>query len=154
MSQMSSSLGLRIGDGQAVQQALTDDADLDEHVIAVELGLDRVAVALRLVMQILITAVAGQRRHALHPEVAGEHATPMRWFAPPVFPSQPVRVTAPCMPISGENGPGKKSDLAARARTSSMLRGAMSRRRSASVIRVHGVIFGRASPSAAPVPAR
>jgi len=34
------------------------------------------------------------------------------WFAPQVSPFQPLRVTIPCMPISGANGPGEKSEPA------------------------------------------
>ena len=37
----------------------------------------------------------------------------MRWLAPQVVPSQPLRVTMPWMPISGANGPGLKSEPAA-----------------------------------------
>src|SRR5205085_2991221 len=33
-------------------------------------------------------------------------STLMRWFAPHVVPSQPVRVTIPWIPMSGANGPG------------------------------------------------
>src|SRR5262249_39705691 len=40
-------------------------------------------------------------------------ATLMRWLAPQVSPFQPLRVTMPCMPISGANGPGLKSEPAA-----------------------------------------
>ena len=60
-------------------------------------------------------------------------ATLIRWFAPQVVPSQPVRVTIPWIPISGENGPGLKSDpAAARTPASSMVRNAMLRFMSAS----------------------
>jgi len=54
------------------------DVGLTEHVIGVKLGGDRVAIALRLAMQKLIAAVAGQRLHVLHPEVVGERTDQMR----------------------------------------------------------------------------
>ena len=40
-------------------------------------------------------------------------STLMRWLAPQVSPFQPLRVTMPCMPMSGANGPGLKSEPAA-----------------------------------------
>ena len=64
---------------------------------------------------------------------ASASSTEMRWFAPHVVPSQPVRVTMPWTPMSGANGPGLKSDpAAARTPASSRVRYAMLRVMSAS----------------------
>jgi hypothetical protein len=61
-------------DGEVLEQALGDDACLNEDVIGAHLALDVVAVVGRLAMKMLIAIAVAQRGHVHHPEMIGECA--------------------------------------------------------------------------------
>ena len=64
----------RLSGGEALEQALRNEPDLDVPVIRVELAPDGRAVAFGFVMEMLVALKPPQRGHAAHPEVIGPGA--------------------------------------------------------------------------------
>src|ERR1700678_592607 len=65
---------LGIGGGEALQEALGDEADLDVAVIGREFAPDGVAVGFAFAMKVLVTVAAPCGVHFHHPEVVGPGA--------------------------------------------------------------------------------
>ena len=65
---------LGAGGGEALQEALGDEPDLDVAVIGVELSLDGETVFFRLTMEVLITVTPLDRGHLPQPKVIGPGA--------------------------------------------------------------------------------
>ena len=59
----------RVGGGEALQEALGDESDLDVAVIGLQLAADGGAVGCGFAMEELVALKPAQRRHGAHPEV-------------------------------------------------------------------------------------
>ena len=59
----------RVGGGEALEEALGDESDLDVAVIGVQLAADGGAVGCGFAMEELVALEPAQGRHALHPEM-------------------------------------------------------------------------------------
>ena len=64
----------RVEGGEALEETLGDEADLDVAVVGVELSADGRAVGGRLAVQELVALKAAQRGHRAHPEMIGPGA--------------------------------------------------------------------------------
>ena len=64
----------RVGSGEALEEPLGDETDLDMAVIGVELAADGFAVGLGFAMEELIALKPAQGSHRTHPEVIGPGA--------------------------------------------------------------------------------
>ena len=65
---------LGIGGGEALQEALGDEADLDVAMIGGEFAPDGAAVVFAFVMKVLVAVAAPGGVHIHHPEVVGPGA--------------------------------------------------------------------------------
>ena len=65
---------IRNGDGEALKDALSDEADLNVAMIGVQLSTDGVTIGFSLAMEILVTGTARDAVHGPHPEMVGIHA--------------------------------------------------------------------------------
>ena len=61
-------------DGEVLEQALGDNAGLNEGMISVHFAPDMVSVIVRLAMKVLIAVAVAQRSNILHPEMICECA--------------------------------------------------------------------------------
>jgi hypothetical protein len=66
------------GDGEALKDALSDEADLNVTVISGELSSNTVTIGGGFAMQVLVTGTAGNAVHGGHPEVIGVNADGVR----------------------------------------------------------------------------
>ena len=65
---------LRGGDGDAVENPLGDEADLNVAMVGVDLSADCGAIGFRLAMEMLIAGAGVDPGHGGHPEVVGVNA--------------------------------------------------------------------------------
>ena len=62
------------GSGEGVHDALSDEAELNEAVVGIDLSADGIAIGLGLHVKVLIAGVATDGGHVTHPEVVEERA--------------------------------------------------------------------------------